>query len=295
MNLIKPIVLTFVVSLLTSPTLFAQAESLLIGPGDQLHVQVFDTPQLEQVARVTDKGELQLVFGGSVKVASLTPAQAAEAIEKALIEAKIMFHPRVSVTIEEYATQSVTVSGQVGRPGAYQITTPRSITDVLTLAGGLTDLADRHVTIQRASDGSEDTYFVSNNPKQLARHSKLVYPGDTVLVPKTGIIYVLGDVGRPGGYPMANNDAKLTVLQAIAMAGGTAPSAVPSSARLIRRTADGYENLHLPLSAMQKGKQPDQQLQADDIIYVPFSYLRNAALGITGIMASAASAAIYAK
>jgi polysaccharide biosynthesis/export protein len=291
MRIIKCILL-FIIA---TPSVMAQPESLLIGPGDQLHVQVFDTPELEEVARVNDKGELPLIMGGNVKVVSLTPSEAAAAIEKALIDAKIMFQPRVLVSIEEYATQSVSVTGQIAKPGSYQIPTPRSVTDVLTLAGGLTDLADRHVTIERARDGSQETYFVSNDPQELAKHTKLVYPGDRILVPKTGIVYVLGDVGRPGGYPMSNNDAKLTVLQAVAMAGGTAPNAAPGGSRLIRRTPDGYENLALPLSAMQKGKKPDEQMQANDIIYVPFSYLRNAALGLTGIMASATSAAIYAK
>ena len=291
MRIIKCILL-FIIA---APSVMAQQESLLIGPGDTLHVQVFDTPELEEVARVNDKGELPLIMGGSVKVVSLTPSEAAAAIERALIDRKIMFQPRVLVSIEEYATQSVSVTGQIAKPGSYQIATPRSVTDVLTLAGGLTDLADRHVTIERAKDGSQETYFVSNDPQELANHTKLVYPGDRILVPKTGIVYVLGDVGRPGGYAMSNNDAKLTVLQAVAMAGGTAPNAAPGSSRLIRRTSDGYENLALPLSAMQKGKKPDEQMQANDIIYVPFSYLRNAALGLTGIMASATSAAIYAK
>ena len=278
-----------------APSVFAQRESLLIGPGDELRVQVFDTPELEQVARVTDKGELPLIMGGTIKVVGMTPAEAAGAIQKVLVGAHIMRNPRVLVTIQKYATQSVTVSGQVVRPGAYDITTPRSVTDVLTLAGGLTDLADRRVTIERANGETQETYFISNDPAEVTKHTKLVYPGDRIVVLKTGIIYVLGDVGRPGGYPMSNNDSKLTVLQAVALAGGTVPSAAPGSSRLIRRTPDGYENLALPLGAMQKGKKPDQQMQANDIIYVPFSYLRNAALGLTGIMASATSAAIYAK
>jgi polysaccharide biosynthesis/export protein len=109
-------------------------------------------------------------------------------------------------------------------------------------------------------------------------------------------VYVLGDVGRPGGYPMTNNDGTLTVLQAIAAAGGTASSAVPSHTRLIRRTSvGGYQSDPVPFSAMQKGKKPDIQLQSGDIVYVPFSYLRNAALGLTGIAAAATSAVIYTK
>jgi polysaccharide export outer membrane protein len=276
-------------------SLFAQRESLLIGPGDELHVQVFDTPELDYAARVTDEGELPLILGGSVKVASLTPSEAASVIENALIAAKVMHHPRVLVTVEQYATQNVTVSGQVVKPGAYQITTARSITDVLALAGGLTDLADRHVTVQRASGGPQETVFISNDSSGDAKRSTLVYPGDSVTVPKAGFVYVLGDVARPGGYPMTNNESTLTVLQAVALAGGTANTAVPSHAKLIRRGSVGYSSISLQLSEMQTGKKPDLPMQASDIVYVPFSYLRNAALGLTGILSSATSAVIYTK
>jgi polysaccharide export outer membrane protein len=124
----------------------------------------------------------------------------------------------------------------------------------------------------------------------------MVNPGDKLIVPKAGIVYVLGDVARPGGYPMTNNDGTLTVLQAVATAGGTASSAKPNSSRLVRRTAaGGYQSDPIPFSAMQKGKKPDMALQAGDIVYVPFSYLRNAALGVTSIAAAATGAALYIK
>ena len=292
MKMLKGFVLT---SLLTS-TLFAQQESLVIGPGDEVHVQVFDTPDLNEDARVTDSGELPLVLGGKIKLASLTPDEAAHSIEAALIQAHVMYYPRVLVTVTQYATQNVTVFGQVVKPGTYNIDTPRSVVDVLGLAGGLTDLADRHVTIERHTSHRQISYTVSNRSDDLLDQKVMVNPGDKVVVPKAGIVYVLGDVGRPGGYPMTNNDGTLTVLQAIAAAGGTANSAVPSKTRLIRRTSvGGYQSDPVPFSAMQKGKKPDIPLQAGDIVYVPFSYLRNTALGLTGIAAAATSAVIYVK
>jgi polysaccharide export outer membrane protein len=281
--------------LLTAP-LLAQNESLLIGPGDEVNVEVFDTPDLDQDARVTDAGEFPLMLGGTVRLASLTPAEAARTIETALIKSHVMYYPRVLVTVTQYATQSVTVFGQVAKPGTYSIDTPRSVVDVLGLAGGLTDLADRHVTIERHTNHRQIAYYVSNRSDDLLDQKVMVNPGDKVVVPKAGIIYVLGDVGRPGGYPMTNNDGTLTVLQAVAAAGGTASSAAPNSSRLIRRTAiGGYQSEPLHFSAMQKGKKPDIPLQAGDIVYVPFSYLRNAALGVTSIAAAATGAALYVK
>jgi polysaccharide export outer membrane protein len=284
-----------VLSLLLVPELASQTkESVLIGAGDLLIVKVFDTPELDEIdVRVTDAGELPLIMGGSVHVAELTPNDAAHAVEEALRRARLMQNPRVLVTIAENATHSVSVLGEVRTPGAYDIQTPRSVLDVLTLAGGLTDSADRKVLIQRHGTGEKVPYFLSNSPDVAMNTSVAVNPGDTVLVPKAGIVYVLGDVGRAGGYTMTNNDAQLSVLQLIARAGGTNRSAVPSHARLIRKSGGSYVETPLPLSAMQKGKHQDLQLQADDIIYVPFSYLRNFAVQGATIAASATSAAVY--
>ena len=277
-------------------TLLAQKESMLIGPGDEVNVEVFDTPDLDQNGRVTDAGEFPLMLGGKVRLASLTPIEAARTIEAALISSHVMYYPKVLVTVTQYATQSVTVFGQVNKPGSYSIDTPRSVVDVLGLAGGLTDLADRHVTIERHTSHRQISYYVSNRPGDLQDQTAMVNPGDKLIVPKAGIVYVLGDVARPGGYPMTNNDGTLTVLQAVATAGGTASSAAPNSSRLIRRTAaGGYQSDPIPFSSMQKGKKPDMPLQAGDIVYVPFSYLRNAALGVTSIAAAATGAALYVK
>jgi polysaccharide biosynthesis/export protein len=277
-----------------STTVFAQKDSMLIGPGDEVEVQVFDTPDLDQSARVTDSGDFSLILGGSVKLASLTPAEAARTIEAALVKSQVMYYPKVLVTVTQYATQSVTVFGQVNKPGSYEINTPRSVVDVLGLAGGLTDMADRRVTIERHTTHRQITYNVANRSDDLLDQKVMVNPGDKVIVPKAGIVYVLGDVGKPGGYPMTNNDGTLTVLQAVSLAGGTASSAAPNSSRLIRRTAvGGYQSDPLKFSRMQKGKIPDIPLQAGDIVYIPFSYLRNAALGVNSIAASATGAALY--
>jgi polysaccharide biosynthesis/export protein len=269
-------------------------ESILIGPGDMLHIQVFDTPELEQHARLTDDGNVPLIFLGNVHVAGLTPEAAARLIESDLVQKQYMKHPQVSVSIESFATQGVLVSGQVAHPGSYQIETSRTVLDVLSLAGGLNDVADRHVTIERHGTGERVQYYLSNKPEEAFDHSVLIHPGDKVLVPKAPVAYMLGDVGRPGGYAFTNNSSQLTALQMLALAGGTPPTARPAVARLIRRNGDGFTEKEIQLSDMAKGKIADFQLQADDIIYVPFSYWKNAAMNAAQIASSAGSAAVYA-
>ncbi|AXC10907.1 Capsule polysaccharide export protein [Acidisarcina polymorpha] len=278
----------------SSATASGSAESILIGPGDMLHVQVFDTPEMDQHARVTDDGNVPLIFLGNVHVAGLTPEGAARTVETQLQQKEYMKHPQVTVTIEQYATQGVLVIGEVAHPGSYQIDTSRPVMDVLSMAGGLQELANRHVTIERHGTGERVQYFVSNNPEEAFNHSILVHPGDKVMVPKASLVYALGDVGRPGGYTMNNNRSQLSLLQMLALAGGTPPTARPAAARLIRRTADGYTETHIQLSDMQKGKIPDIMLEPEDILYVPFSYLKNIAVSGSSILAGASSAAVYA-
>lgn len=272
-----------------------QVETLLIGPGDMLHVQVLDTPELDQHPRVTDGGSIPLIGVGELSVTGLTPAAAAAKIQDRLISKHYMNHPEVTVTVEQYATQNVSVLGQVKLPGAYGITTSRSILSIIAMAGGLTDAADFNITIKRR-DASQPpvSYNLSNNARDAIAADVQVFPGDTVVVPKAGIAYVLGDVRKPGGFVMQNNHSQLTALQAVALAGGTAPSAVPSHAKLIRKGPDGkQQEIALNFSAMQKGKHPDMLLEPDDVLYIPFSYLRNIGSTSSGIVASTASAALY--
>ena len=271
-----------------------QTESLPIGPGDLVQIQVLEAPELAQRARVTDAGEITLLLGGSVHVAGLTPAGASAEIVKVLVNGRYMLHPHVNLLVDQYATQNVTVAGQVNKPGSYATNTSRSLLDVLALAGGVTALADRHITVERHGTRQQVNYFLSNKSTIALSDNVTIYPGDTVVVPAIDVVYVLGDVLKPGGYPMATNDGKLSLLQAVGLAGSQLPHAVPGGTRLIRKQADGgYLEMNINLSQIEKGKIADIQLQPDDIVYIPFSYVRNLGASLGGMVTSAASATIY--
>ncbi len=272
----------------------AQSETLLIGPGDLLHLLVYDTPEMEQHARVTDAGNIPFSFLGNVPVTGLTPEQAAALIEHRLVAAGVMVHPQVSVRVEAYATQNASVMGQVQKPGTYEIDTQRKVVEVLALAGGLTDMADRHITIQRFGPGKQKVdYYFSNTSSIAFTDDPMVYPGDTVIVPKAAMVYVLGDVSKPGGYLINTNNSKMTVLQAIALAGYANHTAAVGKSKLVRETPTGVQEISLAVGAMQKGKQPDVALLPDDVVYIPFSFMRNIGINGQGILASVASSAIY--
>jgi polysaccharide export outer membrane protein len=270
------------------------AESLPIAGGDLLHVAIFDVPELEQHTRVSDAGDIKLALIGSTHVAGMTPSEASRIIGRALQQGGYIRKPQVSILVDEYAVANVSVIGQVMHPGNYPLSTPRDLMDVLSMAGGLTPTADIHITVKRQGGQGATLYAtLPNDPDAALLNSVKVAPGDLVIVPKAGIVYVLGDVNRPGGYVM-QNDAQLTALQAIALASGLTKTASENHARLVRQTPAGPIELPLALNAMQKGRQPDLLLQAQDVVYVPYSTARNLMLGASAIVSSTSGAAIYA-
>lgn len=276
----------------------AQANnSLLIAAGDVLHLQVTDTPEAEQHARVTDQGTIPVLGIGDVAVSDLTPGQAAERVHDAFIAHSFLKHPEVSITVDSYAAAQISILGAVKNSGAYPIPSPRPILDVLALAGGLAPEADRHILIERKGDKDHPIpYFVSNNGEVAIHDQVMVNPGDSVVVPRAGIVYVIGDVNRPGGFVMSNNDSELTFLQGLALAGGLARSARQGRAYLVRPTeGGGHKQIEVAVSKIQKGKLPDFPLMAGDVLYVPFSFGRNLAnTGGATIAGAAAQASVYA-
>jgi polysaccharide export outer membrane protein len=269
-------------------------ESLLIGPGDLLRITVLRESELDQHVRVLDSGAITLALVGNLSVQGLTPAQAATRIAEKYRNGGFLLHPEVSVFVDEYATQTVTILGQVAHPGTVRLAAPRTLIDVLSQAGGLTESADRHIVIERGGkEGERIRAFLSNRADDALNADILVRPGDTVLVPKAGIVYILGDVAHPGGYVM-QNDSQLTVLQAIALAAGASKTASEKRVRLVRNIDGLSQSVDLPLRDMERGRAPDVPLLANDILYVPFSLAKNISLGIADITAAASSALIYA-
>ncbi len=268
-------------------------ESLLLGPGDLVSVHVFREPDLDSKVRVKDAGTVTLPLIGAVPVAGLSAAQASDAIADSYRAKHLLNQPQVSVFVEESTAQQVEVLGEVARPGAVPLSSKRNLLDVLAAAGGLTRTADRHVTIRRPG-GPPMTVLVPNDADaQVGLGEVDVAPGDTVLVPRAGIVYVLGDVGRPGGYLM-QDDSRISLLQALALAAGATKTAAENDARLLRKVDGIATEQPLRLRAVERGKAPDIALQNDDIVYVPFSLGKNMALGASSIAASASSALIYA-
>ena len=271
------------------------AHALRLSAGDLLDVKVLGTtdPDFSPKLRVDEQGAITLPYAGSLSVAGMTAEDAALRIEARFRDKDILKDPHVSVTVLEYATQGVTVLGEVKNPGVYPLLGTHGLLDLISAAGGVTPTAGKAVTLTHREDTSHpEIVNVDNKPGSTSAFSVDIRPGDTIVVSHAGIVYVLGDVGKPGGFLIENTD-RLTVLQAIALAQGTSRTASPDHAKLIRKTATGREELPVPLKKILADKAPDQLLADGDILFVPGSGPKNALRDVEAILPSAASAAIY--
>jgi polysaccharide biosynthesis/export protein len=249
--------------------------SLPISFGDLIQVTVFDSPELSGALRVNSKGEVVLPLGGAVNVKGLTAADAGTAIAAQLKQAGILLEPHVMVMILEYETQGVTVTGEVKAPGVYPLLANRTVIDMIAMAGGLNENAGKVATVfhrDNPGDVREVKLNVSVQTAASATEGSVeVLPGDTISVSRSGVIYVLGDVGRPGGFLVEHND-RLSILQALALAQGANQTASFGSTRLMRKTESGRIEIDLDLKKVLKGDASDFLLADGDILYVPVSY-----------------------
>jgi polysaccharide export outer membrane protein len=271
-----------------------QAESRIrIGPGDLLDTSVFDFPELAQVVRVNDSGDASFSLIGQLHLAGLTADEARSRIAAKLQEGNYVLNPQVSVLIREYNTQGVSVVGEVKNPGVYPVLGSQTLLDVIAAAGGTTPFAGPEAMIKRSADNSIVPVRLSKDAQASFASDVRLYPADKLIIPRAGLVFVLGDVGRPGGFVM-ENDGKLTLLEALAMAGGNNRTAALGHARLIRKTATGYTEVPILLKKILRGEQPAPQLQAEDILYIPSNLVKSAiARTAPSIISSTSGAAIY--
>jgi polysaccharide export outer membrane protein len=276
-----------------APARNAATHPLQIAAGDLLEVKVFDTPELSATVRVDERDTITLPLAGDLEVSGMTAKQAGRAIETKLLSTEILKDPHVTVTVLEYATQGVTVLGEVRNPGVYPLLGPHSVLDLISAAGGLTPNAGKGVTITHRSEPEKPVIVkIETKPASTAAFNIDVRPGDTIMVSHAGIVYVVGEVAKPGGFLIENND-RLTVLQAIALAQGTNRTASLNHAKLIRITDAGREEMPVPLKKILANNVPDQTLADGDILFVPGSAPKSALRDMESILPSVAGAAIY--
>jgi len=282
-----------------------------IGPDDVLDVSVFEVPDLNRTVRVSAEGEILLPPLGNVRAAGLTPSGLASLLEKLLRESYLK-DPHVGVFLREMQSHAVSVFGAVAKPGVYQIRGAKTLVEVLAMAQGLApDAGDKVIVERRGSEPAmqseraddewqeaatanapDQTLSPKDNPetarvhgekaveihlKELMdsgdQHSNVsVNPGDVVKVARADVVYVVGEVHKPGGFQLNTNE-NISVLQALALAEGLTRTSAASRSRVIRtdRVTGNRTEIAIDIRRILAGKTPDQLLQPRDIVFVPNS------------------------
>jgi polysaccharide export outer membrane protein len=267
---------------------------LSIGPGDELDVSVYGAPDLTQHVRVGTSGNIYLPLIGTVHVAGLASDEAEALVEQKLADGSFVTKPHVTIYVKEYTTEAVSITGEVNKPGAYPALETRRLYDAFMEAGGLTQTAGRSVTIAHDGQTRPDVVLLSSDPVKSAQANVPIQPGDAISVSKAPIVYVIGEVTKPGGYVLGDAQdgdvasPQLTVIRVIALASGPIRGAALNKSKIIRRTANGIQELPIPLKKIMAGKSPDLPLQAEDILYIPGGRSTLPAGTILGLLASAA-------
>jgi polysaccharide export outer membrane protein len=257
-----------------------------IGAEDLLQITLFNvsaeeakvTPRIQTV-RVSQQGVISLPLIGELRVTGLTAA----AVERELRKQydKYIYSPQVGVLVTEYR-QRVSVIGSVQKPGLFDLTGPKTLIDILSMAGGVSDRAGTQVHIYRQGPNGRESHVIdllvlaSNASLINANNAGLittpVQSGDVINVPAAGMFFVDGAVKAPGSYPLGR---RYSLSQALATAGGVDRDLSSSDITIFRRKGtSGAEPINIDLNEVMAGSTSDPQIEADDVIVVPVSTIK---------------------
>ncbi len=277
----------------------ASGAGLGFGPiraGDIVEVQIFDAPEYSVSMPVSTAGQIAIPYAGLFHIEGMTSIEAAKAIAKLFEQNQILRDPRVIVTTQQFG-YSVTVLGEVKNPGLYSLAGKKRLIDMLTQAGGVTDRAG-HVIEIFASGSMKNPQTVLWDPtlRENDNAELEIKTGETVLVSRCGVVYVGGNVIRPGAYPLCDSN-HTTLSEIIALAQGAKPSSYTQSTLLLRTTGSGTRVVQkVKLEDVLRGRKVDITMQPDDIVFIPPSILKAAGkTALTAAVGFATQAFFYTR
>jgi len=248
-----------------------------IGPKDLLTISVFEVPELNITVRVAEDGTIALPLLGVIKVQGLNPLQLENKLA-ALLEKSYLKNAQVTIFIKEYQSQKVSIIGAVQKTGDYELIGKQTLLQLLSKAGGITEKAgDKIIVIRQYKNGKSASLTIDIDELMLKGIAKLNIPlqaDDIVNIPMDTVvgIYVFGQVNNPGHIEMKKS-APLTLLRAIAQAGGFTERARKTSVLITRRENGKEIKIKVNVKKILRGKIPDFILKPNDVIYVKASVL----------------------
>jgi polysaccharide biosynthesis/export protein len=266
---------------------------LIIASGDSIRVEVFEIEKYSYTPRVDSDGQIAIPLVDSVKVGNLTATEAEKLIADRLEDRGMVKSPHVHVTLVDQPSQTITISGEVFKPGVFPAYGAKTLIGGISLAGGLKDTASRNVTLLRPTTGQTYVISLGDDPKTALAANIPLLKGDTVIVGVAGVVYVVGAVKNSGVYRLKSSSST-TLRQAIAMAGGTGYEAKLDKTVIIRN--DDGRQTEIPFAVNKDVSKPlnDISLRSNDIVYVPTGSAKAAVKGGAASLAVAlASAALY--
>jgi polysaccharide export outer membrane protein len=260
--------------------------TLSLLPGDVFQIQVYDLPKFDFRARLDQKGDVSLPLIGDVNLAGLTLSQAEHRLERMLRDREMVLDPQVVLTIIESPNHVASVMGEVKTPGLIPIYGDRHLLDVLAAAGGLTAASSPVISVYRRNQNDPIQVHLSADASEEYASNIRILPGDTVVVPRVGVVYVVGAVHTQGAIPLKNT-TPLTLIEALSMAGGVNYEAADKKAFLVRVTPSGKVEYAFDVGKVLKEQASDMVLQNDDIILIPTNAMKAALKGgAAGVAAS---------
>jgi polysaccharide export outer membrane protein len=252
------------------------SSAVKLGAGDLIELNVFGVPDLNTKARIANNGDVYLPLIDYVHVADLTVDEAQDLIQKRLTDGGFVRNPHVSIFVTESSSQAINMMGEVSHAGPYPAIGERRLFDMISAAGGLTDRAGRVVTIiHRQNPDQRVELHLASNLADDTQNNVEIMPGDTVIVSRAGIVYVVGEVARPSGFMIEDNT--LTVLKALALAGGGSRTASLNNAKILRQTPTGVQEIPVHLKKVLQAKAADVPLIKGDVLFVPGSAAKSVA------------------
>ena len=246
--------------------LFPANREIHLGAGDLLAVHLYGSLDYAPVARVSVDGSIQIPLIGTVQVAGLSLHEAERQIAQRLVAAGMYRNPQVTIQITESPNQNATVTGELH--GVVPVIGQRRLFDVLAASGGLTPTSSHLITIQRPGVDQPIVVDLGTDPAQSEKANVPIFPRDTVVVARTGVVYVLGAFKTQGAIPLQQN-SPLTLMQVAALSGGPGFEGKTADLRLIRTVGVERKVVRVDIKRVMKGKDPDPVLQTDDIVFLP--------------------------